>query len=169
VERLRPCSRRYTQFYGLLRAPSAQELDKDLEAAGIPKWTPDITSSPQAELSHRDAQFVIAREYGFASWPKLKGHVEALRPDELAALRSQNPIWLFQGNDVSGRDFSGASIDELAKHNFDSRTKWPDTARLPHGFDPSQVMETGLNPGLGIRALHAKGVTGKNVLKIGIR
>src|SRR5205085_6006029 len=25
-----------------------------------------------------DAQLVIAREYGFASWPKLKRHVEAL-------------------------------------------------------------------------------------------
>ena len=26
-----------------------------------------------------DAQFQIAREYAFASWPKLKAHVEALQ------------------------------------------------------------------------------------------
>ncbi len=29
-------------------------------------------------ISLTDAQFQIAREYGFASWPKLKAHVEAL-------------------------------------------------------------------------------------------
>src|SRR5205814_1750013 len=34
-----------------------------------------------AQLSLGDAQLVIAREYGFASWPKLKEHVEAVRPD----------------------------------------------------------------------------------------
>jgi len=45
-------------------------------------FLPDMTSSPEAELSHRDAQFIIAREYGFASWPKLKQHVEALHPEE---------------------------------------------------------------------------------------
>ena len=26
------------------------------------------------------AQFQVAREYGFASWPKLKAHVESLQP-----------------------------------------------------------------------------------------
>src|SRR5690606_33636138 len=32
----------------------------------------------QAPLSLHDAQLVIAREYGFASWPKLKAHIEAV-------------------------------------------------------------------------------------------
>src|SRR5258708_1882699 len=31
-----------------------------------------------------DAQFVIAREYGFETWAKLKHHVEALRPSGIA-------------------------------------------------------------------------------------
>src|SRR5215469_8972574 len=31
-----------------------------------------------SKLSLADAQLVIAREYGFGSWPKLKHHVEAL-------------------------------------------------------------------------------------------
>lgn len=36
---------------------------------------------PRAEaVSLADAQLVIAREYGFASWPKLKRHVESLAP-----------------------------------------------------------------------------------------
>jgi hypothetical protein len=33
---------------------------------------------PDAQLA--DAQHAIAREYGFASWPKLKAHIEALTP-----------------------------------------------------------------------------------------
>src|SRR5438128_3702906 len=32
-----------------------------------------------------DAQFKIARQYGFASWPKLKAHVESL--EEIGQLR----------------------------------------------------------------------------------
>jgi hypothetical protein len=44
-------------------------------------------SDPHAQLA--DAQHVIAREYGFASWPKLKAHVEAVvlappRPSPMA-------------------------------------------------------------------------------------
>lgn len=34
-----------------------------------------------------DALLVLAREYGFASWPKLKAHVEAIRADEAATER----------------------------------------------------------------------------------
>jgi len=34
--------------------------------------------NPDATLS--DAQHVLAAEYGFASWPKLKGHVAAAVP-----------------------------------------------------------------------------------------
>ena len=66
----------------------AKELRKahqtgDAEAiTRIASFLPDITISSEAELSHRDAQFVIAREYGFASWPKLKQQVETLRQDE---------------------------------------------------------------------------------------
>jgi hypothetical protein len=33
----------------------------------------------QAKITLRDAQSVIAREYGFSSWAKLKGHVEELQ------------------------------------------------------------------------------------------
>src|SRR5712692_7748809 len=47
-----------------------------------------------------DAQHVIAHDYGFASWPKLKEHVEtltrALEPREqlAAAVRASNADWV---------------------------------------------------------------------------
>src|ERR1700683_4297266 len=44
----------------------------------------DLLKAGAAE-SIADAQFKIAREYGFASWPKLKAHVESL--EEIGQLR----------------------------------------------------------------------------------
>ena len=41
-------------------------------------------TAPRAQLS--DAQFALAKDYGFESWPKLKGHVESL------ATTLQNPL-----------------------------------------------------------------------------
>src|SRR5215211_3376964 len=38
-----------------------------------------------------DAQLVLAREYGFASWPKLKRHVEALAAQQTVAM-AQLPV-----------------------------------------------------------------------------
>src|SRR5260370_29855087 len=43
-----------------------------------------------AKFSLGDAQLVIAREYGFASWPKLKEHVESL------LLETADPMELFK-------------------------------------------------------------------------
>jgi len=51
--------------------------------------------------------------------------------------------------------------EDLLHADFDSRTIWP--ARLPEGFDVARVMDLGKNPGLGLRALHARGITGAGV------
>ena len=48
-------------------------------------------SNPQAQLA--DAQFALARDYGFASWPKLKAHVESL--EEVGQLKQA-----IDGNDI---------------------------------------------------------------------
>lgn len=48
---------------------------------------------------------------------------------------------------------------------FDTETQWG--TQLPSEFDPVKILEEGKNPGLGIRSLHEKGITGKGV-NIGI-
>ena len=58
-------------------------------------------------------------------------------------------------------DYAG----ELSMAIFDSETQWPE--KLPIGFDPKKCLELGKNPGLGVRALHKKGITGKGI-SIGI-
>lgn len=71
--------------------------------------------------------------------------------------------------DVRSRDISALDLRErladLLQADFDDRTRWP--VALPDGFEPPKVMELGLNPGLGVRQLHRRGITGRG-LGIGI-
>lgn len=68
-------------------------------------------------------------------------------------------------DDVQGKSLEKLDLraceDLLRTQRFDTRTRWP--ARLPAGFDPVEIMETGKDPGLGIRRLHAQGITGKGI------
>ncbi len=84
-------------------------------------------------------------------------------PSSLPAFNaeSQNPFEV----DLRGADLSGMAVEDrltdLLHAVFDSRTVWP--AKLPEGFNPQQILERAKNPGLGLRALHERGVTGKGV------
>src|SRR4051794_36111774 len=60
-----------------------------------------------------DAQFKIAREYGFASWPKLKAHVESI--EEIGQLKKA-----IDENDL-------ARVREMMTHN-------PALHRAPLGY-----------------------------------
>ncbi len=64
--------------------------------------------------------------------------------------------------DLSALDLS-ESLPHLVQGDFDTRTVWPPGGRMPPGFDPAQIMELGKNPGLGIRSLHERGITGRGV------
>lgn len=65
-----------------------------------------------------------------------------------------------RSSDLRNLNLSG-QIDDLIYANFDSNTLWPN--KLPDGFDPDTIMDLGKNPGLGVRELHKKGVTGKGI------
>ena len=52
--------------------------------ARVAAHLPRLAGNPRA-LKLADAQFVVARERGFESWPKLKAHVEALLPADQRA------------------------------------------------------------------------------------
>jgi hypothetical protein len=63
---------------------------------------------------------------------------------------------------LSGLDLSG-SLNDLLYATFDDQTIWPPADRLPEGFDWVHILELGKNPGLGVRSLHAQGITGRGV------
>lgn len=65
---------------------------------------------------------------------------------------------------ISSWDLTQYTVQELADVlSFDSRTKFPPRTKLPKGFDPHRILQNGKNPGLGVRNLHAQGITGKGV------
>jgi hypothetical protein len=67
--------------------------------------------------------------------------------------------------DLRGYDLSELNVKnnlkDLMHADFDSKTKWP--SDIPKEFDRQTIMEYGKNPGLNLRKLHEKGITGKGV------
>lgn len=79
----------------------------------------------------------------------------------LDALKNQEHE--FYGLDIQRSDLTLLDLKDVDLRNstFDLQTRWPD--KMPDDFDPQEVLETGKNPGLGIRKLHGQGITGKGV------
>jgi hypothetical protein len=69
--------------------------------------------------------------------------------------------------DLRARDVSALDLRQRAPDLdcavFDSHTLWPPADRLPQGFAPARILAQSANPGLGLRAVHARGVTGRGV------
>jgi hypothetical protein len=65
-------------------------------------------------------------------------------------------------SDLSKLDLRG-SLNALLYATFDDGTTWPAPERMPKNFDWKRFMERGKNPGLGIRALHRRRITGQGV------
>lgn len=82
------------------------------------------------------------------------------RPDSMSELKLWGSALDLRQADLRGLDFSNES-ERLTDIVFDTSTIWPE--KLPDNFNPEKIMETGKNPGLGIRDLQSKGITGKGV------
>lgn len=65
-----------------------------------------------------------------------------------------------RGADLSGLDLKNRLAD-LLHADFDDQTRWP--AALPTTFDTQRIMTLGKNPGLGVRQLHTRGITGQGI------
>jgi hypothetical protein len=76
---------------------------------------------------------------------------------------SDNPFQVdLRSYDLSKLNLRG-SIKDLLYASFDDRTIWPAPNQMPPNFDWQRIMELGKNPGLGVRSLHKKGITGRGV------
>lgn len=84
----------------------------------------------------------------------------------LSALPSYDPknrdSWQvdLRSYDLSGLELKGR-LSDLLYASFDDKTKWP--SLLPEGFNAKEFTEAGKNPGLGIRNIHKRGITGKGI------
>ncbi len=87
------------------------------------------------------------------------------RPEAEGTLWEASPRELLSSGDLRGADLGDLDLsdlgDTLYPSDFDTNTRWPE--RLPGDFDPQRLLELGKDPGLGLRALHEQGITGRGV------
>jgi len=81
------------------------------------------------------------------------------KPRSVQSLMTRKDLRFY---DLSELDLS-ESLDDLLYADFNTQTIWPPDDRMPKGFDWKETLELGKNPGLGVRSLHARGITGKGV------
>jgi hypothetical protein len=121
-----------------------------------------------------------ADPWPFAAMPRFQTNLSAT--DRLDIVRQPGPLKFRRGtlaeighwdpnssrhDQVDLRSYDLRALDlqdrlaDLLHADFDSRTRW--SQRMPAGFDAQHIMDLGRNPGLGVRALHARGLTGRGV------
>jgi hypothetical protein len=70
--------------------------------------------------------------------------------------------------DVRWKNLGGLDLrqhpDYPATFWFNDQTIWPMADRMPAGVDPGVLLTNAMNPGLGVRSLHAQGITGRGVI-----
>jgi serine protease AprX len=64
--------------------------------------------------------------------------------------------------DLSRLDLSDKK-DVLITLYLNQEVKWPAKEKMPADFRPDDLFQSAMNPGLGVRRLHARGITGKGV------
>jgi len=85
------------------------------------------------------------------------GSFQRIRP-----IKSVNEFDDVRWKDMSKLDLS-ARKRLITTLNFNQKTVWPEPTKMPPGRDPNKILTDAMNPGLGVRALHQQGFTGKGV------
>lgn len=112
----------------------------------------------------------------------LKEHTLLSRPGQLEIVRRPPPADFHRGRldvlpafdpnsprhaqvDLRGYDLTrldvSTRLQDLLHADFDSVTRWPQ--QLPAGYDRQRILELGRDPGLRVRELHRRGITGRGV------
>ena len=117
-----------------------------------------LSPSPASLQTHLTFPHITRQPAAWVySWNRVKTSLPTYDPN------SDNTWQMdLRNSDLSSFDLRNSSKD-LFYADFDSQTTWPSAERMPADFDPQQIMEIGKNPGLGLRQLHAQGITGQGV------
>ncbi|MFC1538563.1 S8 family serine peptidase [Candidatus Latescibacterota bacterium] len=61
------------------------------------------------------------------------------------------------------QDVSSLPLSELALLEHDNQTNWKKITNIPREFTPEKWLETAKDPGLSVKELHRKGITGSGI------
>ncbi len=78
-------------------------------------------------------------------------------------LGSMDEIVGLAGKNLRGKNLRAITPRTLSRWTFDTNTRWPPASQLPSAADPQAWLTTAMDPGLDVRALHQRGITGKGV------
>ena len=108
-----------------------------------------------ASIKPHHADFSFACQYrSQQDWPA---------PEELLSASRITDEIDWRSCDLSALDLSAYPSNLVDYIDFDSKTYWPAASKMPPGLDLESVMETGKNPGLVVRGLHAQGIDGRGI------
>jgi len=125
-------------------------------------------------LSYPGVEAVFVRDRGETTAPILFevtdgkegvgiGQDRFLVPRSEQDLERLDSFWGLKRVSLAALDLRGKE-ELLRRLPFDTDTVWPNTDRLPSGFDPQVLLRQGRDPGLGIRGLHARGIDGRGIV-----
>ncbi len=113
-------------------------------------------------LRHQKPSYYVLRK---VSGPKKEDNISDNEKNDFQAIRPITAVKPF--DDVRWKDMSKLILADRptlpATLNFNQATLWPEASKMPAGCDPQQLLKNAMNPGLGIRDLHRRGITGKGV------
>jgi serine protease AprX len=125
------------------------------------------------DVSYPDLKARFGRMREFSTlltllWINTKGKWIDIGKERQIVLRNEGDLnrfdtfWGFANVSLANVDLRG-HIELIEKMPFDSQTVWPESEKMPSGFDPDAQLEEGKNPGLGVRSLHEQGIDGRGV------
>lgn len=119
--------------------------------------TPSATSQPTLQVLTKVQIVRHPAPFDFSLYFKELHSIPKYDP------KSTDPFQVdLRSQDLTEIDLNG-SLPDLVYASFDSKTQWPAASQMPADFDWKTILETGKDPGLGIRALHEQGITGQGV------
>lgn len=106
---------------------------------------------------------VVAHAVDYSGLCPYREQKDLPSPGELATILAGGGSVDLRSCDLSQMDLSTYPSNFADYADFDSKTRWPEKTKMPKGFIPQRILREGVNPGLGVRALHARGITGRGV------
>jgi hypothetical protein len=107
--------------------------------------------------------FVHGRDGEFRSRQPPAAPGDVIKLSTLPPMQERGMGLDLRHRDVRDVDLRQAGPERLNRIAFDGATVWPAAEKMPPGLKPQEYLELGRNPGLGVRRLHERGVTGRGV------